>query len=196
MMKRFLSTVVALMLAAVSFAQMDPGDWFVMPRVGLNLSNMKGVDDCKNRQGLLIGAELGYQLNGWSNLTLGAQYSMQGIRYTLPGYESNWELDYINVPLIANVYIIDNLAIKAGVQAGFLVRNHGDVVSFVDDERIDVDESAYSPDVSIPLGVSYEFANLMLEFRYNLGVRRIMKDPDYNYKHQVIQVSVGYKFKL
>ena len=94
------------------------------------------------------------------------------------------------------MYIIDNLAIKAGVQAGFLVRNHGDVVSFVDDERIDVDESAYSPDVSIPLGVSYEFANLMLEFRYNLGVRRIMKDPDYNYKHQVIQVSVGYKFKL
>ena len=50
---------------------------------------------------------------------------------------------------------------------------------------------------SIPLGVSYEYENVVVDARYNIGLTRIsdikyVKSP----KSQVIEFTVGYRFGL
>jgi hypothetical protein len=56
-------------------------------------------------------------------------------------------------------------------------------------------------DISIPIGVSYQVPTIpvVIDGRFNLGLSRINKDKDYgekDVKNQVVQVTVGYKFKL
>ena len=51
-----------------------------------------------------------------------------------------------------------------------------------------------SVNFSIPVGISYEYANVCLDARYNIGVSHVWKDGDTN--SQVFQLTLGYKFKL
>jgi hypothetical protein len=50
-------------------------------------------------------------------------------------------------------------------------------------------------DLSIPVGISYEYKNAVIEARYAWGLSKIMNygDPFYN---RVIQLTLGYKFSM
>ena len=49
-------------------------------------------------------------------------------------------------------------------------------------------------DFAIPLGLSYEISNIVIDARYNLGLTSIWDKGDE--KHGVIQITLGYKFHL
>ena len=63
-------------------------------------------------------------------------------------------------------------------------------------EDIDYKDALESFDLSIPLGLSYETDNVVIDGRYNLGVTKINKEGDDSYKNSVIQFTIGYKFAL
>ena len=50
-------------------------------------------------------------------------------------------------------------------------------------------------DLSIPIGLSYETDNIVIDGRYNLGVTKVNKVGDSS-KNSVIQFTLGYKFAL
>src|SRR3712207_7766608 len=54
---------------------------------------------------------------------------------------------YINVPIMANVYVVNGLAVKLGVQPGFAVDK--------------ADSDINTVDFSIPVGASYEYKNIV-----------------------------------
>lgn len=49
-------------------------------------------------------------------------------------------------------------------------------------------------DLAIPVGLSYQYQNIVLDARYNWGVTKIMDDVDS--KNSVFQITLGYKFAL
>ena len=49
-------------------------------------------------------------------------------------------------------------------------------------------------DFAIPVGMSYEFDNFVIDGRYNIGVTKVPKHGD-GYTN-VVQLTLGYKFKL
>ena len=51
-------------------------------------------------------------------------------------------------------------------------------------------------DLSIPVGASYEYMNVILDARYNLGLTNIYKYDLIKSKNRVITVTVGYRFNL
>ena len=55
-------------------------------------------------------------------------------------------------------------------------------------------EIAESFDFSVPVGISYEYANFQLDARYNIGCTKVFKGTDE--KNSVFQVTLGYKFDL
>ena len=55
-------------------------------------------------------------------------------------------------------------------------------------------DSAESFDFSIPVGLSYEFNNVVLDARYNFGVTSVADGGDA--KNSVFQFTLGYKFAL
>lgn len=179
-----LMMIAAMMLAAVTVSAQEAGQAFLKPMVGGTLANVTKADG-KMKFGLVAGAELGYMCTDQFGLTVGALYTMQGAKGK--NGDPDLKLDYINVPLMANYYVIPGLAIKAGAQIGFMTRAKSD--------DINLKEYYNKVDFSIPMGVSYEFSDFVIDARYNLGLSRIGKKEytDESNKNSVIMLTLGYK---
>ena len=192
----------AIMLASVgAYAQHAVGSINLQPKVGLNISNITDIDGTDPRIGLAAGLEAEYQVSNIFSLSAGAIYSQQGTKlsWVRGGVDvaQTLKLDYINVPILANVYVAKGLAVKLGVQPGFnvtaKVERKETAAGRTRKTTRDV-EDVKSVDFSIPVGLSYEYANFQLDARYNWGVSKVVDDDDE--KNSVFQITLGYKFKL
>lgn len=191
MKKLFLMAVMALATVS-SFAQHRVGTVTIQPKVGLSLANVtKGDGDI--RVGAVAGAEFEYQVSDIFSLSAGALYSMQGCKGEVEGYDATVKLDYLNIPILANVYVAKGLAVKLGIQPGFNVTSKASVEKGGTKVTTDLD-GIESVDFSIPVGLSYEINNFVIDARYNLGVSKIMDGSDS--KNSVFQFTLGYKFAL
>ena len=99
---------------------------------------------------------------------------------------------HINIPLLANVYVTKGLAVKMGVQPAINVNSKFNVKTPLLD--IEDDGDAKAMELSIPVGVSYEYNNFVVDARYNLGVTKVANNSDA--KNSVFQITLGYKFDL
>lgn len=202
MKKLFISTL--MMLATVStYAQQAVGTLTFQPKVALNIASITESDGSDPRFAPAIGAELEYQATDIFSLSGGVIYSMQGAKESADGIDGTIKLDYINVPILANVYVAKGLAVKLGLQPGFMVNNKVKVSGGGASAEVgleDAMEAAGTPislnkfDLSIPVGLSYEFNNIVLDARYNWGVTKLFENEDP--KNSVFQISLGYKFAL
>lgn len=197
-MKKLFLAVVAMMVSAATFAQNEVGQLTIQPKVGVNIANITDADDADPRIGLAAGAEFEYGLTDNIGLSAGVLYSMQGAKATEDGADCTLKLDYLNVPILANFYVAKGFAVKLGVQPGFKLSSKAKVKvsrTSVEVDANDIDGvNIKSIDLSIPVGVSYQYQNIVFDARYNWGVTKIIEDSDS--KHSVFQITVGYKFSL
>ena len=189
--------IAAMMVATLSAnAQQSVGTWSVTPKVGVNLATITDADDASMKIGLVAGADVTYQLAEPFAISVGAFYSMQGAKgdETINGVkvDETMNIDYINIPIMANYYVIPGLAIKAGIQPAFNVKHEAKVEASGDSYTSDIDHFK-SLDISIPLGASYEFGDFVIDARYNLGLTKLIDISGYNSKNSVFQFTVGYK---
>ena len=208
-MKKTLFTVLFVALAAVSAsAQSAVGSVYVKPMAGGVLTTLTGddIDNTKMKIGLVGGAELGYQLSEQFALTGGLLYTMQGSAFDSDG-DPKFNLDYLNVPLLANYYVAPGFAIKAGVQLGILTRAKATASNDDVSADVDIKDAFNTVDLAIPVGISYEFSDFVIDARYNFGLTKIAKkdgkflgysfhDDHNNIKNSVIMLTVGYKIPL
>lgn len=252
-MKRLLLFLTAFAAAFAAQAQPDEGTISIIPRVGVTLAKISGdkiytgipiengLDDhvdARYKPGFVGGADLQYQMYDRVALSVGAYYSRQGTRYQnivktgtdAGGNKTFWglerphtHLDYINVPLMAHLYVAKDLSLNFGVQFGFLAKATvgWNITSYTDKENAetgktervydvvdghtlngyeasgDVSKEYKKFDVGFPVGVSYEYENVVLDARYVIGLTRVMDDmPSNNQRNKVFQFTVGYKFNL
>jgi hypothetical protein len=185
MKKLFVMAVVALMTTVSASAQ----QMFIKPMVGATLTTFTGdVHDNKMKVGLVAGAEFGYNFAENMGVTAGLLYSMQGS--AIKDVDEKYKMDYLNIPVLFNYYIVPGLAVKAGVQPGFLMSAKFD--------DTDIKDYMKKFDLSIPMGLSYEISDFVIDARYNLGVSNILKDNngwvwDGKGHNSVIMLTVGYK---
>lgn len=192
-MKKILLTAVVMLASVASYAQQAVGTFTLQPKIGMNVASLTKCDGCDPRIGLAAGVEAEYQATDIFSVSAGLIYSMQGNKAKAEGVTQTTKLDYINIPILANVYVTKGLAVKLGVQPAF---NVSDKVKFSGSgasiEAEDV--GAESFDFSIPVGLSYEFNNVVIDARYNFGVTNIADGGDA--KNSVFQFTLGYKFAL
>lgn len=198
MKKLFLMALMAFIATTASFAQWSVGSITVQPKIGINGANITDADNSDSRIGLVLGGEFEYRVSPIFSLSAGALYSMQGCKGTAEDDDGNTgdvslKLDYINVPILANVYVVKGLAIKLGIQPGFNVRHKASAT--VSGVNVTTNlPGVKSVDFSIPIGVSYEFNRFVIDGRYNFGVTKLIDGADS--KHSVFQFTFGYKFAL
>ena len=199
-MKKIFLMAIAFMAAMTANAQNEEGVLTLMPKAGLNLVTLTGDPDEKYRPSYVVGFEAEYGVNDNLGLVAGIQYSDQGCKEDVDGIENKWLFGYVNVPLLVQYYPVKGLALKAGAQLGFLMSKK--VVS--DGQRYDFDKfyaandlpsDFRSFDVAIPMGISYEYANFVIDTRYNLGLIGIFKDES-KYRNSVFQFTLGYKLPM
>lgn len=191
-MKKLL-VMAAVMLASVgSYAQHAVGSFTLQPKVGMNIANLTDADDADARIGFVGGLETEYQATDIFSLSAGVLYSMQGCKYDNDKVKTTSKLDYINIPIMANVYVAKGLAVKLGVQPAFNVNSEVKVSGGKYSPSADVDAKSF--DFSIPVGISYEYSNVVLDARYNWGLTKVVDGSDS--KNSVFQITLGYKFDL
>ena len=235
-MKRTFLLAFAMVVSTLAMAQREAGRFSVVPRVGVSLANLSGdaiyqdyagqaiENKARYKAGFVGGVDVDYQVLPQLSVSLGAFYSQQGCRYgnnkttleingkeykNLGFSDMKSQADYLNIPLMFNLYVTPNLAFKTGAQLGlnlsgkykytetpYTVKENGDVV-YEKSTDTEIDMNCKSVAFSIPLGVSYEYENVVVDARYNIGLTRIsdikyVKSP----KSQVIEFTVGYRFGL
>ena len=193
-MKKLFLAVVAMMISAATFVQNEVGQLTIQPKVGVNIANITDADDADPRIGLAAGAEFEYGLTDNIGLSAGVLYSMQGVKTTIIDDDCTWKLDFLNVPILANFYVAKGFAVKLGVQPGFKLSSKAKFKGSGGSKEVEVEDGVKSVDLSIPVGLSYQYQNIVFDARYNWGVTKIVDDVDS--KHSVFQITVGYKFSL
>ena len=167
MKKLFL--LATIMLASVgAYAQHAVGSFTLQPKVGMTIANLTGDNNSDSRIGFVGGAELEYQATDIFSVSAGVLYSMQGAKYSENNLTQTAKLDYFNV----------NSKFEASKGGSSL--------------QSDID--AKTVDFSIPVGLSYEYSNVVLDARYNWGLTKTYEGVDS--KNSVFQITLGYKFDL
>jgi hypothetical protein len=204
-MKKLMMIAAMMLMSMGAFAQNEVGQFTLKPMVGLNLATMTKTDDSKMRVGLAAGVEGEYGVAENFSVTAGVLYSMQGVKFTDSGniYGNNvkmdltYKLDYINIPILANYYIVKGLAVKAGIQPAFKASAKLKAEATSGSSSASDSESLSGVKgfcLSIPFGLSYEYSDFVLDARYNLGVTKAFENGDP--KHSWFMISLGYKFAL
>ncbi|MBQ7510383.1 MAG: PorT family protein [Prevotella sp.] len=198
-MKKLFLLAVVLLSAVGIMAQEREGTLTVQPRIGANLSSM--TDYNKTSFGYAFGMEMEYQMTDLLSLSAGLMYSGQGAEDDESGIKETLDIDFVNVPIMLNCYVVPGLAVKAGIQPAF--RTKTTVKS--DGIKMDVDELfqmlGYSDTqmskfmLSVPVGLSYEYKHWVLDARYNFGVTDLFKGEG-TLRNNVFQLTLGYKFKV
>ena len=203
MMKKAMLMMAVLTASLTAMAQHEEGDFLVQPKVGLNIATLSDAD--KTIGDLNFGIEAELMVTDYFSLSAGAIVSNQGGKYNDATFGSyTVDLDYVNVPVMANFYILPGLSLKAGVQPSYRMKakvktdgatyDMDQFYALLSGTGIEEDFKVKKFDLSIPVGIAYEYQNVVLEARYNWGVTKIMdNDSFYN---RVFQLTLGYKFDL
>lgn len=208
-MKKFFAIAAMLTTMFTANAQsnscQDVKTFSIKPYIGISAGRLSTTTDQKSRYGLNVGVEGQYQFTKVFAISAGAAYSQQGGKMDGLNLETlvfDTKVDFINVPILANFYVAKGFALKIGFQPGFLVNNNIEVNLKSTGENVPGAYEDYlnKTSYSIPIGVSYEFNNIVFDARFvfteNGMYRRSDKDDFYVpvAGNGVGQITVGYRF--
>lgn len=197
MRKTVLSLVAAAaaIVAGTTTASAQGFSWG--PKVGLNVSSMSHTD-MNAKVGFTAGVFGELRTNDWFAVSAEVLYSRQGVtdkwtdEDTGMKFKDRIKSHYLNVPVLANFYVTDNLALKTGVQAGFCLGARE--VAKIDGQKskTGVGDKFHTADISIPVGISYDLGPIVLDARYNFGVSHALKGGES--RNNVFQLTAGLRF--
>jgi len=206
-----LFTIAAMLLTiftanAQSNSCQDVKTFSVKPYIGLSAGYLETTAKQKTRIGINAGVEGQYQFSKLFALSVAAAYSQQGGKMEDLNIDLgervtyNNKLDFINVPIMANFYVCKGLALKIGVQGGFLINSNVEVTENASGKSVpgNYQDHLNKFVLSIPVGISYEYKNVVIDARFNMNKHGMFKRCD-DLKlpaagNAVAQLTVGYRF--
>ena len=161
------------------------------------------------------GADVMYQASDVVGVSAGLSFVQAGCKFkddkgkNSVVYNRNLRMNYVAMPILIHSYLLPGFSVKAGVeptlllgakshevQQSFDVDKEGVMSNFHEDEfTINMKNGMRKFGLSIPIGVSYEYKNVVLGALYHVGVFNIYKEGN-SARKSVIEMSVGYKFNL
>ena len=214
-MRKTLFVLLTLAATLHVSAQKYAGAWTITPKAGANLATMNSFTygsvnywtiEPKWKVGLVAGVETEWQMTQRSGFSFGVLYAQQGCRW---GHVDNERKDMkltthcLNFPVLANFYVLPGLAVKAGLQFGYSLSNRvsynqmaTDVMNQNNTEKKLWERESYNDDnvkkfdLSIPVGLSYNFYDVVFDLRYNFGLNSMHESINGVHNHMVM-LTIG-----
>ena len=181
-MKKFILLVTTIGL--FSFTSQAQGIDFGV-KAGVNFANITDASGLSNRTGFVAGVFVGGKLNDNLGIQGELLYSQQGAEFEL----GEFNLDYVNVPLLVKYYVSQGLNIQAGPQFGVLVNDETQTV--IGEVINDIATNDF--DISAVIGAGYDFPfGVRVSGRYGFGLNDVPESG--NGKNSVVTLAVGYSF--
>ena len=197
-MKKIMMLVALTAMSLGTMAQNEVGMMTIQPKGGFGLATLTNVPKAEMAGVGMFGGELEYALKERLSIAAGINFDMLG--YGIEDTEGikDWHtsLNYLAVPAVVNFYVWKGLALKAGLQPGFLLSAKESYKLNGDKHETTVTSSFNKFDLSIPIGISFEFSRVVIDARYLLGLTKVNKEGDKTCHNSVILITTGYKFKL
>lgn len=178
-----------LLIPAVKFTIAQHADFGI--KAGYNAANFTNSagSSYKMKDGFNAGLLAHIHLNKNWAIQPELVYSAQGTKYNTGN--SSYTLDYINIPVLAQLMFGEGFRLETGPQLGFLAHaqsNTGNV-------SVKATDSFNSTDFSWAFGLGYITpVKLGFDVRYNLGISDITKASS-TVHNSVIQAGIFYQFK-
>lgn len=185
-------------VAQAQNTQRETGTFTLQPMLGASFGYLSGDWNSEPREkkkliaGVVVGVEGEYYATKWLGISAGMNYTMQGWRLDYPERSVLTRLNYLNFPVMANIYVVRGLSLKTGAQFGWLLN----AKDRVDDVNIDIKDDCNGFCFAIPLGLAYEFDNFVFNARYNFALSNVINKVNERKRSQLIQLTFGYKFSL
>lgn len=207
MKKILLSVLVALLISTTASAQKFLSFGV---KAGINVSTVAGLRDVikGTRPDFTGGVFAELRPIKFLGLSIEALYSGQGFKTSQIQFNDwtaslNASLGYIDVPIMAKIYLTRGFSINVGYQPSFLVGATGSL-GHNNENQIHFNKVVSS----LPVGLSYSFAwGLLVDVRYNIGLSDLNQPIDYdadysddlvikslNIRNQVFTISAGWRF--
>lgn len=173
------------------------------PKVGMNLNYASGSEMLKaGNIGYSFGVFLEVRPVKFISVSADVLYSKEGFKadmeYQGVGTSFNYNLGYLNIPILANIYVWKGLNIKAGIQPQ--IKLDGKVsLSGVESENVgsQFEDNIKKGAFSIPVGIGYSFGiGLVVDLRYNINLTQNATMPivDQEFSSKVVTLTVGWRF--
>ena len=210
--KKMKKSILLIAIGLFGFTTMTAQEYVMFgAKGGVNFSTFRG--DGNNAWNDPSG-RTSFHLGMLAEIPMSERFSIQPeVLYSGQGYDIanrnnqddiEFQLEYINVPVIAKVYVFDGFALEAGPQVGFLVKSEIDYQpATVNSGDVNLNSDQFNTvDFSVALGASYKFrGGFFLNGRYNIGLSDIYDDSfaggafaGSEAKHSVLQAGVGFMF--
>lgn len=218
-----IAVVIGLFAAKVN-AQQQPVRFGI--RAGANLAEWQGetVNSVQNlmdftngsvsrqmREGFHIGGYLAIPVAPGFEIEPGIQYSQKGMRLVgkIPMEQAEFlnatvtltnKADYIDVPVLAKVYIGEGFHIYGGPQVSYLVSNKiqaeaGALGFKALNREWDMKSGFRELDVAVSGGLGYRFVNgFNISAGYDYGLSSVDANNSFETYNRVIKASVGFTF--
>ena len=170
---------------------------------GVNFSNMSsdGFDDNNSRTGFHLGLLAEVPLTDRISVQPEVLYSTQGTeaRRMVQGtsYLGEYKLDYIQVPVLAKIYLIEGLALEVGPSFNFLANEEAKITTGSVSTTTDTDYGS-SFEFGGALGASYKFrGGIFGSARYTQGFTDAFDSDSWDgdaVKNNGFQLGVGLLF--
>lgn len=212
MKKLILITGIFIFSTTLLHAQADSKAIQLGVKGGVNSTKITGddIDDVKSRTSFNVGLLAEIPITERFSLQPEVMYSGQGFDVKEIDQDNifdtneniEYQLDYIQVPVLLKAYLVKGLSIEAGPQFGFKIHEELDFQPNNDggDIEINEDESNVKDfDTGLVLGAAYKFDNgFFVNGRYNMGLTNIFEDntifENVDAKNAVWQFGVGFMF--
>jgi hypothetical protein len=178
-LKKLTVLLFAIFMSATGFSQgIDLGI-----KGGVNFATLSDAGNGPSSKtgfqaGVFAGLKLGKKLGIQADLL----YSQQGADFNL----EEFDITYVNIPVVLKYYVFRGLNIQAGPQFGFVVDDNIEEVTFGLLE-------AETSDVSGVIGLGYDLPfGLRVDGRYNFGLTEVIKGVDG--KNSVFTLALGFSF--
>jgi hypothetical protein len=165
-------SILLVAIALLGFTTMQAQEYVMFgAKGGVNFTNMTsdGFDDNNSRTGFHLGLLAEIPLSERFSVQPEVLYSTQGTEATMAGISRDYQLDYIQVPVIAKFYLIEGLALEVGPSFNFLVDEERTLASGESEASMDTDFGS-GFEFGGALGASYNFrGGFFVAGRYTQG---------------------------
>jgi len=205
-MKKSILIIALVLFGATTMSAQEA--WNFGIKGGVNFANFTGDDfsSDNSRTSFNVGLLAEIPLADRFSIQPEVMYSGQGFDFYERDQDNifdtddnvEYQVDYINVPVLAKIYLVDGLSVQAGPSFNFKVNEEIDYQPTQDGGDIDTD-LARDFEFGGVAGLEYKFNNgFFIQGRYNYGFSKLYKDDsalgDSDIHNSVWQAGIGFMF--